>query len=127
MSSHQAGKSSDIKKLTSEAQKSTRSFTLAIRTNDASIIDQTRTSLTSASTDSTTITNSVVSNVMETPLVDSISAEDHNSSVGDDDAEVESILKSTSDNTRASSKMNSSSPAPILIHANFHRRHAVKG
>ena len=129
ISSRQADKSSDISKLKSAAKKSSHAFTLAIRTKNASLIDQKTTDASALTSAGPTVCKTSAS--LEAPTttmvaVESTAVGDADGNISDEDTEVESILKNASHDVGVTGGSNSATSTPTLD-TDFHKRLDVKG
>lgn len=129
ISSRQADKSSDISKLKSAAKKSSHAFTLAIRTKNASLIDQKTTDVSAPTSAGPTVCKTSAS--LEAPTttmvaVESTTVGDADGNISDEDTEVESILKNASHDVGVTGGSNSATSTPTLD-TDFHKRLDVKG
>ena len=124
-SNTQACKNSDINKLKSEGKKHSHAFPLAIRSKHASLIDQVSTA--PKTTVATTTTLSTASGSLEIATTSMSAActsgDTASGSVGDEDVEVEGILKNASHDVEATS----STSTPTLTSADTHKRLEEKG
>jgi len=106
---------------------------LAIRTKNASLIDQTTTASAVGSSSTAMPTETIpipatAETLTTSMMVDSTLIEDVNSSVVDEDCEVEGILKNgVPSDIGTDSRANSVTSTPTIGDTRFHKRQKVKG